>query len=91
MTERAGWMTYHGWKADILYWRICDLRTVELPVAEGCGCRSYGAPDRMTADLIERAIRHHQDDNLDECERACVLAERAQILGIRRMCERAAA
>jgi hypothetical protein len=75
----------HEWRRELLTQRIRDLNSVSF-IIKGNSYRKYGAPKAMVGDMIREAIHHLEAGELDLCEHACVLAERAQIDGIRERC-----
>ena len=78
-------MTMHQWRCELLTQRICDLNSVAFTI-KGNDYRNYGAPNAMVGDMIREAIHHLETGELDLCEHVCVLAECAQIIGIRERC-----
>jgi hypothetical protein len=75
-------MTMHEWGRELLTERIRDLNGTKFTIA-GNAYPNYGAPNVAVADMIKRAIRHVEADELNEAERWCERAELAQIAGIR--------
>jgi hypothetical protein len=60
-------MTAHEWKRALLHQRICEIRTVPFTLRHN-DYKNYGEPDARTCELIRKAIRCHEDDDLERCE-----------------------
>ena len=74
----------HQWRCELLTQRIRDLNSVPFTI-KGNDYRNYGAPNAMVGDMIREAIHHLEAGELNLCEHVCVLAECAQIDGIRKL------
>jgi hypothetical protein len=74
------------WRCDLLRHRIEEWHGVSFERTDGY--RGYGAPDRRALGFIEAAIAAFDAGDLDEAEWCCLLAEQAQIEGIKLLRER---
>jgi hypothetical protein len=77
-------MTMHAWRRELLTERIRDFNDVPFTI-KGNTYRNYGAPNAAIGDMIRDAIYYLEIGELDRCEHACACAERAQIVGIRKL------
>ena len=65
-----------AWKRDLLHHRVCELSDACFNAFTDRDGMFWGAPDEV-AELIHRARRCHEIDELEYCEGHCEAAEAA--------------